>query len=136
MYVSNIGNSKIKEETIDSPFTELTLLANDGDSKHFSFILGKKHSLPAEIIVAACLDYVSLLGQTAATISISRLLYEANSPGLAFKLTEASLCEAIEKVSRDYNDISLSGSGGLLQFNFGKEPNKKATKILKQYYRK
>jgi len=136
MYVNNASSSKLKEDTIDSPFTELMLLENDGDSRHVSFILGKKHTLPDEIIVHACLDYVASIKETAATISVSRLLYEVNSPGLIFKLSEASLCEAIENVSRSYDSISLSESGGLVQFNFGDNPKKKADKLLKDYYKK
>ena len=135
MYARNTNKEKIKEDSLNCPFAELSLLRNYEDSKHFSFNVEKKHNLPAEIIVVACLEYSNLVADTAGTISASRLLHEPNSPGLIFKLTEASLCEAIQKVSQKNKSISLAESGGLVQFNFLENPKKISEKIIVKYYK-
>lgn len=134
MYVES-NSDRIKESAITCPFTELSLIKNDGDSRHFSFNLGEKHNLPPEIIIACCLNYIYMTKQTAATISISRLLYENSSPGLVFKLTEAAICHAIETVSRNFSNISLSEAGGLLQFCFEGDPSRLRERILRKYYK-
>jgi hypothetical protein len=35
-------------------------------------------------------------------IAISRLLYDVGSPGMAFKLSESAICDAIEQLSNGF----------------------------------
>jgi hypothetical protein len=125
----------ISEESLDCPFAQLGLIHTAGDSRHFTFRIGAKTSLPVEIIVATCLEYASLVGRAQRTISISRLVYDIGSPGMAFKLSESAVCNAIEQVARWSNSIFLSDSAGLIQFSFRSQPEALAEDILDKYYR-
>jgi hypothetical protein len=133
MYTSQTTKSGPTEDTIDCPFAELGLIQSTGESKHYTFRNGFKPNLPAEIILAACMEFIGG-DKSQGTISISRLLYEPNSPGLVFKLTESVLCEAIESVAKKVTSIQLSDSAGLLQLSFTDSPATLAGSILGRYY--
>ena len=134
MYGSEDGHKSFLEDSIDSPFQQLGLIQNLG-SKRYSFKTGAKANLPAEIVVAACLEYASWMSETAKTIAVSRLVYDPGSPGMAFKLSENVLCEAIEKVVRSYNELDLSDTAGLIQFSFKNDPKQLADDILDGYFK-
>ena len=59
MYVEYTSQKVLREDSIDCPFTELGVIKNYGDKKHFTFNVGPKPGLSAEIIVASCLDFIS-----------------------------------------------------------------------------
>ena len=134
MYSSLDVIKSFTEDSIDCPFQELGIIQNSGNNKRYTFKTGAKANLPAEVIVATCLEYAGRIGQGAKTIAISRLLYDLGSPGLAFKLSEDVLCEAIEKVARFVNSLALSDSAGLIQFSFNRDPKQLANDILDKYY--
>ncbi|NJK62485.1 MAG: DUF4007 family protein [Synechococcaceae cyanobacterium SM2_3_1] len=138
MYTSQPQKSRPTEDTLDCPFAELGLIQSVEDSKHYIFRTGSKNSLPAEVVVFACLDSLGIeteeVEKDQGTISIARLLYEPNSPGMAFKLSESTLCEAIETVARLNSSIQLSDSAGLLQLSFKASPSMLADSILDGYY--
>ncbi len=134
MYVGHTNQKVLKEDSIDSPFSDLGLIKNYGDTRHFIMNNGIKNGLAAEMVVAACLEFAAMISESAKTISISRLLFEPGSPGLCFKLNESLLCDSIEKVSRDFRHISLSETAGLIQFSFTDNPVALAEKILNRYY--
>ena len=126
----------LKEDSLDCPFTELGIINAFTDSKRFTFNFGSKPTLPPEIIVTACLEFASSFQDDARTISISRLLYDAGSPGQAFKLTESSLSNAIETVSLKAKDIYLTDTAGMIQFAYDNDPLKISERILNSYYKK
>lgn len=136
MYTTQNATNSLTEDTIDSPFAQLYLIKSAEDNKHFFFNMGFKDNLPAEVIVFACLDYVSsFMGdKQQGTVSISRLLYEPNSPGMVFKLSEVALCEAIEAVARTQPSIHLSDNAGLIQLTFSDFPGVLSGYIMKSYY--
>lgn len=134
MYVEQPQKKQVTEETLDCPFVELGLIQRVGDTKHYAFRIGAKSNLPAEIVVAAAFEYVAALAPGQKTISIANLTYGDGSPGLAFKLTESALCQAIEEVSNNLGIVSLTDSGGLVQMSFQEVPEKLALKSLKHYY--
>jgi hypothetical protein len=123
------------EDSLDCPFTELGIIHTAGDSRHYTFRVGPKRNLPAEIVVSACLEYASWVGRGSRTIAISRLLYDIGSPGMAFKLSQSAICDAIEQVARHSDSIQLSESAGLIQFSFASDPEKLALDILDKYYK-
>lgn len=133
MYVEQGSKIGASEDSIDCPFTELGIIQTLGNSKRYAFQIGLKANLPAEIIVAACLEFAASKGNHK-TISISSLAFEAGSPGLAFKLNESAICDAIEQVERSSDDIKLSDSAGLIQFSFTKDANELAQDILDKYF--
>lgn len=135
MYVEQEQDSKTgpSEDSIDCPFAELGLIQTAGDSKRYAFQIGSKANLPAEIVVSACLEFASSKGEQK-TISISSLTFDPGSPGLAFKLSESAVYDAIEQVGRWSNDIYILDSAGLIQFSFTKDAKKLADDILDKYY--
>lgn len=134
MYTDHYGNKGIEEDSIDSPFTELGLIHNYGDSRHYVFNTGSKQNLPPSIIVSACLDYVGTIQESAKTISISRLAYEAGGPGLCFRLSESALADAIESIARHSDEIFIADTAGLIQMSFEGEPKILSRKLLDGYY--
>lgn len=134
MYGSGETKTSFREDSIDCPFQELGIIQNAGNNKRYTFKTGAKANLPAEVIVATCLEYASSTSQGAKTIAISRLLYDIGSPGMAFKLSQSVLCDAIETVARSTDSLALSDSAGLIQFSFQGDPKKLADDILDQYY--
>jgi hypothetical protein len=134
MYVVQPPKSQVSEDSLDCPFTGLGLIHTAGDSRHYLFRVGQKPNLPPEIVVYACLRHHAQTSR-ARTIPIANLLYDMGSPGLAFKLTESALCDAIETVARQWQQISLSDAAGKLQFSFAGEPQSLAADILDRYYR-
>jgi len=135
MYVRQGDDISLNEDNLDCPFAELGLIQRAGDSLHYSFRIGSKPSLHAEIVVAACLDFAESLSSGQRTISLSRLLFDEGSPGMVFKLSESALCDAIEQVARWCNAISLSESAGLIQMAFTQAPTKVSQTILNKYYK-
>jgi len=133
MYVEHHQEGLI-EDTVNSPFMELGLIKQAGDSKHHQFNFNKKINLPAEIIVAVCLEYASLIGNQARTINISRLLYDIGSPGLVFKLTQSTLIEAIEEISLSLKQVSISDMAGVIQLSYKDDPFVLKERILETYY--
>jgi hypothetical protein len=136
MYVEKTGPKKLKEDSLDCPFTELGIINAYTDSKRFTFNFGSKPTLPPEIIVAACLEFASSYQDGARTISISRLLYDAGSPGQAFKLTESILSDAIETISVKAKGMYLTDTAGMIQLSYDDDPLKISERILNSYFRK
>ncbi|MCP2729893.1 DUF4007 family protein [Limnofasciculus baicalensis] len=135
MYVEQGSKNRPSEDSIDCPFTELGLIQQAaGDTKRYTFNTAPKANLPAEIIVAACLEFAKSKGEQK-TISISSLTFDPGSPGLAFKISERTICDAIEQVERELGNLILSESSGLIQFSFKKDPEELAHSILDNYYK-
>jgi len=143
MYVRQSGGkSVVNEDMLDCPFAELGAIATSGDSRHYAFRIGSKPTLPASIVIYACLSYAARINPTARTIPIANLLYQNSSPGLVFKLNERAICDAIEKVTRQFPfgsaqgkpQIAVSDAAGQLQFSFEEEPQQLAESILDRYY--
>jgi len=134
MYVEQPQKKQVTEETLDCPFVELGLIQPTGESRRFAFRLGPKLNLPSAAIVAAALEYVAAIDVKQRTVSISSLTYTGGSPGLAFKLTESAICQAIEEVRDISGNVSLADSAGLVQMSFQEDPIKLSLKILNRYY--
>lgn len=134
MYTDQYNNRSVNEDSIDSPFNELGLIHNYGDTRHYAINMSYKRNLPPSIIVSACLDYVASIEESARTISVSRLAREVGGPGLCFRLSEDALSEAIESIVRRYNGIALSDTAGLIQLSFEGEPQALSEKLLRDYY--
>lgn len=127
-------SKKLNEENINCPFTELGLIEKIENSSYYTFKVGMKKGLTPSLIVATCLEFASSIEAGARTMIFSRLLYDQGSPGVIFKLSENNLYEAIEKITRDYDDIALSDSAGIIQLSYFTDPLKIARKLLSDYY--
>lgn len=134
MYAKQPTKSSAKEDSLDCPFVDLGLIHTAGDARHYTFRLGSKRSLPAEVVVYACLHHAKHVSETARSVPIASLLYDIGSPGLIFKLTESAIGKAIEQVARQHKGIQLSDAAGKLQFSFSEEPALLAQTLLSNYY--
>ena len=135
MYVEQPQKKAITEETLDCPFVELGLVQQAGDAQHYTFRGGAKANLPAAVITAAALEFVASNSAGQRTVSLTRLAYGRGGPGLAFKLTESAICQAIEDISLKPGGVNLTDTAGLLQMSFHEDPLRLAHRILKHYYK-
>ena len=134
MYVEQPVKSFVGEDSLDCPFAKLGLIHTAGDSRHYIFRSGHKPTLAAEIVVYACLNYAHRFNTDVHQVPISLLLYDNGSPGLVFKLTESTVCEAIEKVARRFKQIGISDAAGKLEFFYEADSVELAESILDEYY--
>jgi hypothetical protein len=134
MYAEQESPKGPTEDSIDCPFTELRLLYSAGEGRRYEFQVGPKENLPAELVVAACLDYAIAVGEESSAMGISRLTHLSGSPGRAFKLTEAAIADAIEQVARKRDDLFMTDSAGLLQLQYEGEPMELSEAILDEYF--
>ncbi len=102
MYSSNKKDNF--DEGLISPFSELGLLTNLGNSK-YELVVGKKPSLTSEIIVLACSEYMKL--NNLDSVTIRRLAVDENSPGRIFKLSGTNIQEYLEEFQRANPGIIL-----------------------------
>ncbi|MFN5203094.1 MAG: DUF4007 family protein [Gemmatimonas sp.] len=134
MYGDSPLTGPLTEESIQCPFASLGLIRSTGETKSFAFDLGEKPDLPANVIVAACLEFAAAQQQAGRTIALSRLLYDPGSPGLAFKLTESTLSAAVDEVAGRHRALSLSDTAGLVQMAYREDPLELARDLLASYY--
>lgn len=135
MYGVLPSGSDISEASIQCPFAELGLLRPAAEKKTYVFRMGPKPGLSAEIITAASLDFVSRKLETGVrTISLSRLVHEEGSPGLAFKLPESVLYAALEEVAENDSAITLSDTAGIVQLSFESDPSDLSQELLESHY--
>ncbi|AGF53439.1 slr5012 (plasmid) [Synechocystis sp. PCC 6803] len=130
----NIKKFVASEESLDCPFVDLGLINPAGGNHRYLFRLGYKPTLVPAVILYSVLHYAQRVNETARTIPLARLLYDEGSPGMVFKLTESSLCGAIEAISRTHNQLGLEDAAGKLQFWFDSDPMALANQVLETYY--
>ena len=134
MYADQESKKGPTEDSIDCPFTALRLLYSVGDGRRYEFQVGPKETLPAEIVVAACLEFAGISENESSAMGVSRLAHLVGSPGRVFKLSEAAIAEAIEQMARRREDLFISDSAGLLQLQYEGDPLAMSEAILNKYF--
>lgn len=134
MYGEPYAGAAASEETLQCPFADLGLLRPGAGPRAYAFQLGAKPGLPVEVVVAACLEYAAAEGSSARTVRLARLLRDPSGPGMAFKLTEGALCEAVDEVARAERRVRLDDAGGLVQLVFDDAPGPLAARVLGRYF--
>lgn len=132
MYVEDLS---AKASEIYCPFSQLGLIRRAEQKNMFAFDNNHKYDLPPLIFAAACFSYIAHYvppGQN--TISIHRLTYDFNSPGIAFKVPESVTGGYLLDASRILPGISLIDQIGSTQLYFEGEPEQLYWKALKKYY--
>lgn len=135
MYGSQPVKATVSEESLDCPFADLGLIRFAGNSRSYTFRFGAKPTLPAEIVVYACLCYADQIADGVQNFPVAKFLYDRGSPGLVFRLTESALYEAIEAVG-DGITLGITDVAGKLEFFFRGQPFQIAEDILNRYYAK
>lgn len=133
MYGSQPFKASASEESLDCPFAELGLIRSAGNSRSYTFRIGAKPTLPAAVVVYTCLRYVAQIATGVQNVPVAKLLYDAGSPGLVFRLTESALYEAIEAVGAA-ESLGIDDVAGKLEFFFRGQPLQVAEDILNKYY--
>lgn len=127
--------SSAKASEIYCPFNQLGLIRQAEQKNMFAFENNYKYSLPPLIFAAACFSYIAHYvpsGQN--TISLYRLTYDFNSPGVVFKVPESVTGAYLLAASRILPDMSLVDQIGSTQLNFEGDPEQLYWKALEKYY--
>lgn len=98
-----------REDTLESPLSELGLLRPTDGRDGFRFVRGPKPSLGAGVFCYAVTDFWSRLPDDRNTLSFEALAHEPGSPGRVFLLDENDLAERLAALDRT--------SGGLYQWS-------------------
>ncbi len=111
------NNLRALEESLGSPLQELGLLARrnieDSRDSMIELRIGPKPSLPAEIFLAAIVDYWHRT-VSGASISLQDIMFGRMSPGVVFKLDEASVIEYLNEIP-DLTDQLTYQDGALIR---------------------
>lgn len=132
MYVEDTSD---RDSEIDCPFNQLGLIRHAEHRSTFTFEYNHKYSLPALIFAAACFSYIAnYVPPSQKTISIHRLTYDFNSPGVVFKVPESVTGSYLLDAANFLPGISLVDQIGSTQLNFEGEPKQLYWKALEKYY--
>lgn len=134
MYVRTAPDSNVLEDSIDSPFCDLDLIAQTTERNRYQFRIGPKSDLSSEIVGYAALSYAQEQSSGERTISLSRLMFDPGSPGQVFKLTESALLGALEDVAPSVDGMDLVDSAGVVMMAFPANPADAASRLLSSYY--
>ncbi len=145
MYVPAQGRPQSDE--IECPFTHLGLLLATEGRQTYRFFLGDKRSLPEEVFLAACCDYVlknsegnprensPVTDKGVRSLSLNKAAFGYNSPGVVFKLSETDMGYRLEKIAHRFpDDIHFSEIYGSRQVQFLRSPQEVFIKALDSYY--
>lgn len=110
------GRSLSFEDSLNCPLAELGLIRNVPEERLFSFVIGPKSLLPAEVFGYALFLYLEQIAERRRAVAVDDLLYKAGSPGQAFKLDENSVVAYLEALENLTNgQIGLHETAGIRQ---------------------
>jgi Protein of unknown function (DUF4007) len=134
MYAAGRHGRRGFDDVLDCPFRELGLIEGAaGEARSWRFVFGEKQSLPDSIVAHASLDYAARVVSGAGSISIARLSADPGGPGCAFKLTEATLHAALQRVAIG-DGLEVTEASGVRQLVFRESPARLAMRLLSGYY--
>ncbi len=132
---SGAGRRQPFDDLVDCPLRELGLIRSvDLSERRYRFAVGPKSTLPSEIVLYACADFLARTEATARTVSVSRLATEAGAPGRVFKLSEADLVSLLEEAVGKVDSASLARPAGAVQLAFKVAATEAATAVVQGYY--
>ncbi len=140
------GIQRLSEE-IECPFTDLGLLLTSEEKQAFRFNMADKSTLPEEVFLAACCDYIQKswmldlprqgLGSARGvkSLSLNKATFHFNSPGAVFKLSETNVGYRLEQIRHRFpDDVHIDDQYGSLQIQFLREPQDLFCRALDQSY--
>jgi len=133
MYASNDVSSSSE---IDCPFTQLGIIRPAEESNTFRFDMSNKQSLPSLIFAAACFSYANYSQAGQRTISLRKLVYEINSPGVVFKVSETEAGRLLDDAVRKMKNVDFVELMGSHQLQFEDSPDNLFSVALDRYYNK
>lgn len=133
MYADGSGNL---ESEIDCPFTQLEIIRRAEEKNQFCFDNRDKPSLPPLIYAAACFSYMHhYASSTQKAISLNRLTFDFNSPGVVFKLSETASGEKLRLASKRMSGFSIVEQTGGTQIHLNSDANVLFSNALDIYYK-
>ena len=107
----------IAGDDLDSPLAELQLSTIYPARKQFAFLRDDRDMLPDEVFVYALLEYWADAYPGSSSLTFENALYNEESPGMVFRMSEAGLtrrAESVEKLTK--RKIVWSETAGLRQW--------------------
>lgn len=123
-----------EDNEVYCPFTELNIITKQKTA--YSFNYDKKPDIPPLLLAATCCSYASCyLPKSQRTVSITKLAYDFNSPGIVFRMNETDLGNLLnEEALNIVDELKLVDMIGSVQLHFGDDPEKLYWKLLQRYY--
>jgi len=122
-------------EDIECPFTQLGLLVASEEKQAVRFNMADKSMLPPEILLAACFDYAHKTQPGLKSLSLNRIAYHFNAPGVVFKLSETDVGYRLERATqRSLRGVHFVEQFGNRQLLFEQEADVLFWQLLTQYY--
>jgi len=134
MYASSGTRERVE---LRSPFTNLGLVVAATEQEHaerFRFETGPKDTLPDYLFMAAVMDYVSDWHPRQKSLSLNEIVFGANSPGMAFRLSESDCGQRLDRVCRTLGGVVFTESSGIRQIQFTGDPKDYSWHCLQHYY--
>jgi hypothetical protein len=127
------GTRQSAEET-ECPFTQLEFLISDQEHQKYCFNPEDKAGLPDDIFLSACFEYAHIIQPDLKTLSLHRLAYGFNSPGMVFRLSESDMGNRLEQGVSETEGVVFTESYGNRQLQFEEKPDVLARNMLRKYY--
>lgn len=125
-----------RDTEIDCPFTQLEIIRRAEEKNQFYFDNSDKSSIPPLIYAAACFSYIdNYASSTQKTMSMNRLTFGFNSPGVVFKLSETVSGEKLRLASEKMGGISIIEQAGGFQIHLDGNPGELFFQALDIYYK-
>ncbi|MHA1748832.1 MAG: DUF4007 family protein [Promethearchaeota archaeon] len=121
---------------IDCPFTQIGIIYTTEDPHTYRFNISEKQSLPSLIFAAACFSYADLTQPAQRTLSLHKIVYEYNSPGIVFKLSETEAGRLLNSAVKYLKNVEFVESMGNRQLQFDNPPAELFWQALDCYYSK
>lgn len=119
---------------IESPFCQLGIVRAAEEPNTYRFDMSEKHTLPNLVFTAACIDYSRRTQSAQRSLSLHKTIYEYNSPGIAFKLSETEAGRLLGEASERTHYLEFVESMGYSQLQFSDNPENLFWKLLDDYY--
>jgi len=128
-----------RRSEITCPFTELGLVRGTGADHAYAFSLEPKRALPSMIFLASCFSHAVCTQPTQRSLSLQKIAYDFNSPGVAFKISETEAGRHLERATSQLREVGIDGvyftealGNRLLQFD--RSPDELYWDTLTCYY--
>lgn len=119
---------------IECPFGQIGLLNNGAEPRTFRFNITAKETLPNLIFLAATFSYAHQNQPAQRSLSLHKIAYDFNSPGIVFKIAETEAGRLINSAVSMIEGVSFVESMGNQQLQFDEEPEKLFWACLERYY--
>ena len=107
--------AKVKEDSLESPLTELNLIITDDQNDRYHLNKGVHSTLNQTLFSYALLYFWFTCFPSSRTMSLNTILNEIRSPGRIFCLSEEALIDHIEEFCKTFDMFTYSETAGMRQ---------------------